>query len=413
MMRDLLQEAYNAMRHNRRRTALTMLGMAWGIATVVMLLAYGNGFGQACANIFANFGTKLVIVVPGHTSMQAGGQKAGVPVRFTQDDVETLHTNLPQISHITPSVDKQSSVQYDTRIFTWTVTGNDPSVFDVRSLKMDQGRFYNLQDQVQRARVAVIGSEAKEKLFSGRNALGERIRLDGLSFEVVGVLSPKMQEGNDDINRVVYIPFTTMAALKDTRYLDTIWFNYQTPEYERLEQSVRTILAVPHKFNQSDHQAVQVFNLMTQVHQFEIITMGLKILLGFIGTLTLGIGGVGLMNIMLVSVTQRTREIGVQKALGAPRRYILMQFLAEALTITFIGGVLGVLLAYAVALSVGRLTLYSAFAKNGEAGDIRILIAPSTLIVSTFILGMVGLVSGMIPALRASRLDPIEALRHE
>jgi putative ABC transport system permease protein len=413
MMRDLLQEAYTAMRYNRRRTALTMLGMAWGIATVVMLLAYGNGFGQACANIFANFGTKLVIVVPGQTSMQAGGQKAGIPVRFTQEDVETLLTNLPQISHITPSVDKQSSVQYDTRIFTWTVTGNDPSVFDVRSLKMDQGRFYNLQDQIQRARVAVIGSEAKDKLFSGRNALGERIRLDGLSFEVVGVLSPKMQEGNDDINRVIYIPFTTMAALKDTRYLDTIWFNYQTPEYERLEQSVRTILAVPHKFNQSDHQAVRVFNLMTQVHQFEIITMGLKILLGFIGTLTLGIGGVGLMNIMLVSVTQRTREIGVQKALGAPRRYILMQFLAEALTITFIGGVLGVLLAYAVALSVGRLTLYSAFAKNGEAGDIRILIAPGTLIVSTLILGMVGLVSGMVPAIRASRLDPIEALRHE
>jgi putative ABC transport system permease protein len=380
---------------------------------VVMLLAYGNGFGQACANIFANFGTKLVIVVPGQTSMQAGGQKAGIPVRFTQEDIETLRTNLPQISHITPSVDKQSSVQYDTRIFTWPVTGNDPSVFDVRSLKLDEGRFYNLEDQIQRARVAVIGSEAKEKLFSGRNALGERIRLDGLSFEVVGVLSPKMQEGNDDINRVVYIPFTTMAALKDTRYLDTIWFNYQTPEYERLEQSVRTILAVPHKFNQSDHQAVRVFNLMMQVHQFEIITMGLKILLGFIGTLTLGIGGVGLMNIMLVSVTQRTREIGVQKALGAPRRYILMQFLAEALTITFIGGVLGVLLAYAVALSVGRLTLYSAFAKNGEAGDIRILIAPGTLIVSTLILGVVGLVSGMIPAVRASRLDPIEALRHE
>jgi putative ABC transport system permease protein len=413
MMRDLLQEAYTAMRHNRRRTALTMLGMAWGIATVVMLLAYGNGFGQACANIFANFGNKLVIVVPGQTSMQAGGQKAGIPVRFTQDDVETLRTNLPQITHITPSVDKKSSVQYDTRIFTWTVTGNDPSVFDVRSLKMDQGRFYNLEDQVQRSRVAVIGSEAKEKLFSGRNAVGERIRLDGLSFEVVGVLSPKMQEGNDDINRVVYIPFTTMAALKDTRYLDTIWFNYQTPEYERLEQSVRTILAVPHKFNQSDRQAVRVFNLMTQVHQFEIITMGLKILLGFIGTLTLGIGGVGLMNIMLVSVTQRTREIGVQKALGAPRRYILMQFLAEALTITFIGGVLGVLLAYAVALSVGSLTLYSAFAKNGSAGDIRILIAPGTLITSTVILAMVGLISGMIPAVRASRLDPIEALRHE
>jgi putative ABC transport system permease protein len=412
-MRDLLQEAYAAMRHNRRRTALTMLGMAWGIATVVMLLAYGNGFGQACENIFANFGTKLVIVMPGTTGMQAGGQKAGVPVRFTLDDVDILTTNLPQIAHITPSVDKHANVQYDTRSFSWNVTGNDPSVLDVRSLKVEQGRFYNMEDQIQHARVAVIGSEAKEKLFSGRNALGERIRLDGLSFEVIGVLSPKMQEGNDDINRVIYIPFTTMSELKDTRYLDSIWFNYQTPEYERLEQAVRTILAVPHKFNQADHQAVRVFNLMTQVHQFEIITMGLKILMGFIGTLTLGIGGVGLMNIMLVSVTQRTREIGVQKALGAKRRYILMQFLAEALTITFTGGVLGIILAYGVALSIGRLTLYSAFAKNGQAGDIRLIIAPGTLVAATVILTLVGLVSGMVPAVRASRLDPIEALRYE
>jgi putative ABC transport system permease protein len=413
MFHDLLQEAYGAMRHNRRRTALTMLGMAWGIATVVMLLAYGDGFGRACANIFANFGTKLVIVVPGRTSMQAGGQKAGVLVRFTQDDVETLTTNLPQITHITPEVSKQASIQYDTRIFTWAVTGNDPNVIDVRALKLGQGRFYNPEDEIQRSRVAVIGSEAKEKLFSGRNALGEHIRVDGLSFEVIGILSAKMQEGNDDINRVIYVPFSTMSELKNTHYLDTIWFTYQTPEYESLEQSVRTILATQHKFNQTDRQAVEVFNLMTQVHQFEIITLGLKVLMGFIGTLTLGIGGVGLMNIMLVSVTQRTREIGVQKALGAQRRYILLQFLAEALTITFIGGVLGVILAYAVALSVGRLTLYSAFAKNGEAGDIRLIIAPGTLIASTLILGVVGLVSGMIPALRASRLDPIEALRHE
>jgi putative ABC transport system permease protein len=413
MLRDLLQEAYTAMRHNRRRTALTMLGMAWGIATVVMLLAYGDGFGRACANIFANFGTKLVIVVPGRTSMQAGGQKSGVPVRFTREDVDTLTTNLPQITHITPEVGKNANVQYDTRVFSWYVTGEDPVAQSVRSLEVDQGRFYNAEDQVQRARVAVIGSEAKEKLFSGRNALGERIRLDGLSFEVIGVLKAKMQEGNDDINRVVYIPFTTMSDLTDTHYINSIWFNYETPAYEPLEQSVRSILAVPHKINQADRQAIRVFNLMMQVHQFEIITLGLKILMGFIGTLTLGIGGVGLMNIMLVSVTQRTREIGVQKALGAQRRYILTQFLAEALTITFIGGVLGIILAYAVALSVGRLTLYSAFAKNGEAGDIRLMIAPGTLIASTIILGMVGLVSGMIPALRASRLDPIEALRHE
>jgi putative ABC transport system permease protein len=413
MLKDLLDEAYTAMRHNRRRTALTMLGMAWGIATVVMLLAYGDGFGQACANIFANFGTKMVIVVPGKTSTQAGGQKSGQQIRFTQDDVDALSTNLPQITRITPSVDKQSNVQYENRVFTFPVSGNNPNVLSIRSLDVEQGRFYNMEDQVQRSRVAVIGSEAKEKLFSGRNALGEHIRADGLSFEVVGVLKAKMQEGNDDINRVVYVPFTTMSDLKDTHYLDTIWFNYQTPEYERIEPAVRTILSAQHKFNETDRQAVRVFNIMMQLHQFEIITLGLKILMGFVGTLTLGIGGVGLMNIMLVSVTQRTREIGVQKALGARRKYILMQFLAEALTITFVGGVLGVVLAYAVALSVGRLTLYSAFAKNGAAGDIRLIIAPGTLIASTLILGAVGLVSGMIPAFRASRLDPIEALRHE
>ena len=153
------------------------------------------------------------------------------------------HTNLPQITHITPEVGKQSNVQYDTRVFTFTVTGNYPNVFAIRSLKLEQGRFYNMEDQVQRARVAVIGSEAKEKLFSGRNALGEHIRLDGLSFEVVGVLTAKMQEGNDDINRVVYIPFTTMSDLKDTHYLDTIWFNYQTPDMSGSSQRCATILA--------------------------------------------------------------------------------------------------------------------------------------------------------------------------
>src|SRR5437773_3331568 len=413
MFRDLLRESYAAMRHNRRRTALTMLGMAWGIATVVMLLAYGNGFGQAITNIFANFGTKVMIMVPNRTSVQAGGQKAGVPIRFTLEDVDVLSANLPQISRITPEASKQANIQYETRTFKFSVTGNYPNVFAIRALKLAQGRFYGYEDEMQHARVTVIGSETKEKLFSGQNALGERVRIDGISFEVIGVLSAKMQEGDDDINRVLYVPFATMGDVKNVHYLDSIWFSYDTNEFQKLELAARSTMATLHKFNQSDRQAVRVFNLMNQVYQFQIITLGLKILLAFIGTLTLGIGGVGLMNLMLVSVTQRTREIGTAKALGARRRHILIQFLAEALTITFIGGVLGVILAYAVALSVGRLTLYSAFAKNAEAGDIRLIIAPATIIVATLILIAVALVSGMVPAIRASRLHPIEALRYE
>jgi putative ABC transport system permease protein len=378
-----------------------------------MLLAYGDGFGRACASIFANFGTKMMIVIPGRSSMQAGGEKAGALTRLTLDDVDLLTTNIPQITHITPSCNKDVTIQYDARSFTMGVNGEYPNTFGIRALGLAQGRFYNPEDQIQRARVAVIGSETKDKLFSGRNALGEHIRINGISFEVIGVLSPKMQAGDDDINRVVYIPFTTMNDIKDTHYLDTIWFNYETNDYLRIEQSVRYILGAQHKFNPTDRRALYIANLMVQVHQFEIITIGLKILLAFIGTLTLGIGGVGLMNIMLVSVTQRTREIGVEKALGARRRHIFLQFLAEALTITFIGGLFGIILAYVVAFSVGRLTLYSAVAKHAEAADIRLMINPLTLFVAVLILSVVGLISGMVPAIRASRLDPIEALRYE
>src|SRR5580658_5597163 len=177
MLRDLLQESYNAMRYNRRRTALTMLGMAWGIATVVMLLAYGDGFSRACANIFANFGTKLMIVVPGRSTMQAGGQKAGVQLRITLDDVDLLSTNVPQITHITPSCNKDATLQYDTRSYTMGVQGEYPNTFSIRALSLAQGRFYNPEDQTQRARVAVIGSDTRDKLFSGRNALGEYLRI--------------------------------------------------------------------------------------------------------------------------------------------------------------------------------------------------------------------------------------------
>ena len=413
MLQDLLQESYDAMRHNRRRTALTMLGMAWGIATVVMLLSYGDGFGNAITNIMANFGTKLMIVVPGRSTMQAGGQKAGVPLHFTLDDIELLSTNIPQITHITPSCNKTATVQYDTRSYSMNVNGEYPNTFLIRALSLTQGRFYNPEDQIQRARVAVIGSDTKDKLFSGRSALGEHIRVDGVSFEVVGVLAPKMQPGDDNINRVIYVPFTTMSDLKDTHYLDTIWFDYETNDYERIEQSVRYTMAQQHRFNPADRRALLVFNLMEQVKHFETIAIGLKILLGFIGTLTLGIGGVGLMNIMLVSVTQRTREIGVEKALGARGWHILVQFLAEALAITLLGGIAGVLLAYLVSWSVGSLTLWSAFVENGTEGDIHLTIDSTTLLASTVILGFVGIISGMLPAIKASRLDPIEALRYE
>src|SRR5438270_1859988 len=414
MVNDLLGQAYSSIMHNRRRTALTMLGMAWGIATVVILLAYGAGFGRAITAIFSTFGMQMMGVFPGRTSLQAGGAKAGTQIRFTIDDVQHLQEQIPAVRHISPEASFQTNVQHENRTQKFNVGGFTPAIVPVRAIKVEEGRFYNDGDEMQRSRVAVLGSDAKDKLFSGEPALGETVRISGISFEVIGVLEAKMQEeGNDNVNAIVYIPFSTMGDIRDTRYLDGIWLDYDGMEYDKVEGDIRSVLGASHGFNGKDPRAVFVWNTMKNLNNWKIITLALQVLLTVIGTLTLGIGGVVLMNIMLVSVTQRTREIGVEKALGARRRDILTQFLAEALTITFMGGVLGVILAYAVALSVGRLTLYSAFAKNGEAGDIRLIIAPGTLIASTLILGAVGLVSGMIPALRASRLDPIEALRHE
>ncbi|HEY3929007.1 MAG TPA: ABC transporter permease [Candidatus Koribacter sp.] len=412
-MPEVLQEALTALKHNRRRSALTMLGMAWGIATVVLLLAYGNGFSRAVETVFASFGVKTMILIPGRSSMQAGGEKAGARIRFTLDDMDVLTTNVPQITRITPETSKQCAVQFDTRTFNVIVNGDYPNVTDIRILTLAQGRFYNADDLVARGRVAMLSSDIKDKLFSGRNAVGERVRIDGISFEVIGVLQPKMQQGNDNVNDVVYIPYNAMGNLTDIHYVGSFMFNYEDDDFLGLEKTVREVLAIQHRFNPADRRALLVFNLMDQVHQFRLIALGLRVLLAFIGTLTLGIGGVGLMNIMLVSVTQRTREIGMLKALGCPRTMIFRQFLTEALAISFAGGICGVLLAYIVSLSVGRLTLYSAMAKHAEGGDIRLLIDPLTLVIATLILTLVGLVSGMLPAMRASRLDPIEALRYE
>jgi putative ABC transport system permease protein len=412
MLAALTTQAYNALRHNRRRSVLTMLGMAWGIATVVLLLAYGSGFERGLWAAFRSFGTNLVFIFPGRTELQAGGTKAGTQVRLTVNDLDYIRAEVPLLKRLSPEVSKQSLTAYGTRSATFGVSGVYAAYGRMRRLDLSEGTFFSEADDFTHTRVAVIGSDAKRKLFSGQNAIGENLRIDGISYQIIGVLKHQVQNGDDNINEHVYVPFSAMSDLANTYYLTAVVMEYEG-DHAKVVKAVRDSIAFHHNFNPKDQRGIFVFDVFADLMDLQVISTGIKILLGFIGLLTLGIGGVGLMNIMLVSVTQRTREIGVEKALGALRWHILFQFLAEALAITALGGFLGVVLAYLVSWSVGSLTLWSAFEENASEGDIHLYIDTATLIWSTAILSFVGIISGMLPAIKAARLDPIEALRYE
>ncbi len=411
----LFTEAWKSLRFHARRSILTMLGIAWGIATVVLLLSYGTGLERTVLSALESFGTKVIYLFPGRTSQQAGGEKAGKFIRIRLADMEAIQTSVPLVKAVSPQVSATLRVSYGSRSQEFTANGVYPLIARMRQMAVSEGRWLDEADEHEHARVAVIGEEMKQRLFSERPALGELIRIGGMSFEVIGVLKHVVQDTDEPDSRQVYIPFSTMAQLHDTQYLSSMVVEAESAgAHEQVVRQIRGRLGERLGFRPTDRRAIFVWDVVNTLDEIRVITGSLKVLLAFIGALTLTISGVGVMNIMLVSVTERTREIGTQKSLGARRRHILTQFLAEALLITFAGGLLGMGLAYGVTAVLGPLPLWSAiYGEQAREGDIVLRIAWPTLAASTAILTLVGLFAGLWPAIRASRLDPVEALRYE
>src|ERR1700685_2816143 len=390
MLIEIIREAWVALKRNTTRSLLTMLGIVWGITTVTLLIAYGSSFRRILAGSFDAFGKSVVICWPQQTSEQPGGQRAGKKVVFEQADVDMVKETAPLVKHVCRETHSRPGIAYGDRLVgTAAIRGVCPEYGEMRNEVPAQGRWINASDELERRRVVFLGARVREQLFGGRPAVGETVTIGGVRFTVIGTMDRKIQLSNyfSSDDESTWIPYSAASDLWNTRYANVLVFEPIAPQFEaRAEAQVLAAIATRQQFSPTDKKAIQMFGREEFRPVINGITIGLQVLLVFIGILTLGIGGVGVTNIMLVSVDERIQEIGLRRALGARKWHIKAQFLAETLLIMLLGGAIGILVSYVVAVAVGTLPLMGPlFEDDSGKADIHLRISFFTVMISTVV----------------------------
>lgn len=409
-LRNIFFQSLRSLSSNKLRSALTMLGVVWGTASVVFLLGWGKGFVEVMKEETRSVGDGFVLIYPKRAKSEISGRKGARELKAELEDIDAILDHCPSVRYATPADGIYAGVKRGNNLKTGNVYGVNVDSYHMFNLTIESGRFLQPHDLRNSGRVAVIGSGIKDNLFpSGREALGGRIKVRGITFEVIGTLVEKGDQlvdsgGMDD--EKVYIPITSYQRyISGSQTISEIVVQpMDTRQSAVTVEEVRAALARELDFMPDDEEALEIIDIAGMLTSLDTMALIIAAFVTMIGVITLFVGGVGVMNIMLISVTERTREIGIRKAVGATRKHILAQFLGEALTITTLSGIIGVLLGVGISLAFAALPRPDIL----PAPEISLFTVTGSLAVMI----LVGFFAGTLPALRAANLQPVEALRH-